>query len=318
VARQRTPALVWLRRLSQTAFFALFVWLFLQTVYHPINTLGGHWVTLFFDFDPLVLLTVWLSGHAVAGGLLLGLVTAAGTVLLGRLFCGWVCPLGAVHTLFSSQRAARAKQKISVGGYSSWQRAKYGVLAVALGSALFGLNLVGWLDPFSLLFRSMATSVYPTASAGTQSFFGWIYDANPGIGPARVTAASEPIYEVLRRHVLPVEQPYYVGGFLIGALFVGIVALNLYRARFWCRYVCPLGALLGVAGKNPLIRVSRDLERCNDCRLCRTDCQGGADPDGDWRPSECLYCWNCVDACPTQGIRIGFALPPRTTPEKKP
>jgi polyferredoxin len=146
-------------------------------------------------------------------------------------------------------------------------------------------------------------------SAATLGVFTWLYTANPGVGAARVTVVSEPVYQVLRHYFLPVEQPHYVGGFVIGGLFVGLVALNLYRERFWCRYVCPLGGLLGVIGKNPLVRVTRDPERCNDCRLCRSECHGGADPDGDWRPSECLYCWNCEQACPTKGIRIRFALP---------
>jgi len=71
-----------------------------------------------------------------------------------------------------------------------------------------------------------------------------------------------------------------------------ILLLNLYRARFWCRYICPLGALLGVAAKNPIVRLQRNDEICNNCRLCVTDCQGGANPDiaEGWKPSECFYC----------------------------
>jgi polyferredoxin len=316
MAQRRTSLAVWLRRLAQLAFFAFFFWLFLETVYHPINRAGRH-VTFFFDLDPLVLVTVWVATHTVSASLLLSLVTVAGTVLFGRFFCGWVCPLGAVHTLFSAFRRGKAKDKLQVGGYSTWQRTKYLALAVFLGSALFGLNLVGWLDPFSLLYRSLATAVYPATSSATTSVSTWLLNANPGIGPARVTAVSEPVYEVLRRHFLPVAQPYYLGGFAIGALFVGLVALNLYRERFWCRYLCPLGALLGVLGKNPLVRVTRDPETCNDCRFCRVDCHCGANPDSDWRPTECLYCWNCVEACPSKGIRIRFALP-QAAQEKRP
>jgi polyferredoxin len=89
---------------------------------------------------------------------------------------------------------------------------------------------------------------------------------------------------------------------LIGSLFVAVVALNFWRARFWCRYVCPLGGLLGVVGKNPLVRLNKHQEKCNNCRLCLVDCQGGAAPDRGWRPSECFYCWNCKSDCPAQAI----------------
>jgi polyferredoxin len=308
MAQRKAPLAVWLRRLTQLSFFVLFIWLFLETVYHPINR-AGRYVTFFFDTDPLVLLTVWLSAHTVPATLLLSLVTAGGTLLFGRFFCGWVCPLGALHTFFSSLRGGKAKDLLQVGGYSKWQRSKYYALVVCAAGALAGLNVVGWLDPFSLLYRSLATAVYPAASASTQALFTWLYQSNPGIGPARVAVVSEPVYQVLRHHFLPVEQPHYLGGFLIGALFLGTIALNFYRERFWCRYLCPLGALLGVIGKNPLVRVTRDPEACNDCRFCRVDCHGGANPDSDWRPSECLYCWNCEMACPTKGIHIRFALP---------
>jgi polyferredoxin len=311
MAAPRPTALsIWLRRATQAAFFLLFVWLFLETAFHVGNR-PGRGVTFFFDLDPLILVATWLSGHAVPRTLLLSLATVGLTLFFGRLFCGWICPFGTVHTFFAAFRSGKAKQKLLVGGYSPWQRTKYLLLAACLGSGLLGLNVVGWLDPFSFLYRSFATAIYPAISMALQGTFAWLYTAKPGIGPLRVTAISEPAYDVLRRHFLPLDTPYYVGGFLIGTLFVAAAALNLTRERFWCRYVCPLGALLGVIGKNPLLRVTRHAEQCNECRLCRVDCHGGANPDSDWRPTECLYCWNCVQACPSKAIRIRIALQPR-------
>jgi polyferredoxin len=311
----RTPLSIWLRRATQLAFFAVFVWLFLETAFHPINR-AGRGVTFFFDIDPLILLSVWFSAFAVPAALLLSLVTVAVTLFFGRLFCGWICPFGAVHTFFAAFRSGKAKQKLLVGGYSRWQRAKYLALAVFLGAALLGTNAVGWLDPFSFLYRSFATAIYPATNLALQDSFKWLYDANPGVGPVRVTAVSEPVYDVLRRHVLPQEKPFFVGGLLIGVLFVLVAALNLVRERFWCRYICPLGALLGIVGKNPLLRVTRAAESCNECRLCRADCHGGANPDSDWRPTECLYCWNCVRACPSQAIHMRLTLPQHPEPRE--
>lgn len=312
MAKRKTSWVVWLRRLMQTGFLLLFFYLFIETTYHPINQ-AGRGVTFFFDLDPLVWLASWLASHGVASTLLLSLITVGVTLLLGRWFCGWVCPFGALHNLFASMRDSRVKEKMETGGYSRWQRAKYYLLAFFLVSAFAGFNLAGWLDPFSFFYRSTAIAVYPALQSALQAVFGWIYDANPGVGSLRVTAVSEPIYDVLRRYFLAVEQPHYYWALLIGVLFGVIVGLNFFRARFWCRYICPLGALLGVLGKNPTLRLVKNEAQCNACGLCRADCQGAAEPQsqGEWKPSECFYCWNCKSQCPHQAIGFRFEVPGR-------
>jgi polyferredoxin len=307
MARQRTSWPVWLRRASQTGFTLLFFWLFLEAVYKPVNQ-TGRGVKFFFQIDPLILLSSWLGSWQVAAGLTLALVTAAVTLLAGRWFCGWVCPFGAIHNFMTYWSERRARQRIDTGGYSRWQKAKYYVLVAVLVSAALGLNLAGWIDPFSFLYRSTATAVYPAANDATKGVFTWLYNADPGVGKARVTVVSEPIYGVLRQRFIAATQPQYHGSILIGALFVAVVFLNFHRARFWCRYVCPAGALLGVIGKNPLLRLRRNVESCNDCGLCIRDCQGGANPSGQdgWKPAECFYCWNCHSACPHNAITFSI------------
>ncbi|HUM05467.1 MAG TPA: 4Fe-4S binding protein [Terriglobales bacterium] len=310
MARPKTTWPVWLRRTSQSAFLLLFFYFFLQAVYRPINQ-TGRGVDFFFQLDPLVLLSSVLASHKVAAGLSLSLLTVVVTLLAGRWFCGWVCPFGTLHHLISSWRSARVKERLTVGGYSRWQRSKYYVLFALLVGCVFGLNLTGWFDPFSFLYRSTATIIFPMANDAIGSFFGWIYQTDPGIGPAKVTSVSEPIYEVLRRHFLAASQPHFYGTTLLVLFFAAALFLNLYRARFWCRYVCPLGGLLGVIGKNPLVQIKQNQEVCNDCRLCVADCQGGANPDsaGGWKPSECVYCWNCHSACPHHGIVFAIHVP---------
>jgi polyferredoxin len=306
----RTHPVVWLRRSTQTVFLLLFLYLFLQTVYHPINQ-AGEAVTFFFNIDPLVLVAVYLAAHTVATALLLSLATLAVTLVFGRWFCGWVCPFGTLHNLFSSGRGGPLKTKIQTGGYSNWQKSKYLLLVVVLVIALLGMNLVGWLDPLSFFYRSLATAVFPAINAGIQMLFGWLYSVNPGAGKLRMTAVSEPVYAVLRKYFLAVEQPHYAGGMLVGALFGFAVALNFYRARFWCRYLCPLGALLGIVGKNPLVRLKKNPETCNNCRLCLAECQGGANLQTleEWKPAECFYCWNCQSKCPNHAISLVCEVP---------
>jgi len=77
-------------------------------VYHPDNIKGGP-VTLFFNFDHLILLSIWLGGHAVESAMLLSLITLIATLIFGRVFCGWISPFGAMHNLFTSMSGRKRR-----------------------------------------------------------------------------------------------------------------------------------------------------------------------------------------------------------------
>ncbi len=315
--KKRTSWVVWLRRAIQTFFLLLFFYLFLETTYHPFNEVGGP-VEIFFQIDPLVLVGTFLANYAVPIVLLFSLITLGVTVIFGRWFCGWVCPFGILHNLFTSMRRRKMKVLMEQGTYTNGQKVKYYILVGVLVCALFGVNAVGWMDPFSFFYRSLATSIYPAINWGLETGFTWIYQNDPHIGSLHATSLSEPVYEKLRASFLANKQPVFFGGVLIGLLFILVVGLNFFKGRFWCRYLCPLGALLGVAGKNPLFRLSKNADQCHNCRVCLADCQGGAQPQtlNEWKPSECFYCWNCRDACATDAISFTFASPKQE--EKKP
>ena len=215
----RTPPVVWLRRSLQLASLVAFC-----------SALPGDGVSPHQPHGPArrALLPHGPAGAPDGGagrahrgaGLWLAMVTVAATLLLGRVFCGWVCPLGTVHTFGSALRGATLKERRRVGGYSRWQRAKYLVLAVFVGAALCGINAAGWLDPLSLLYRSLATAFYPASSAATRSASPGSTRRIPASGRLRATAISEPVYRVLRHHVLPLEQPHFAGGLVIGIVFL--------------------------------------------------------------------------------------------------
>jgi polyferredoxin len=308
--KKHTSWVVWLRRFTQAFFLFLFFYLFIQTAYHPYNDVGGP-VTFFFEIDPLVMTATFVAAHTIPAILLLSLITLGVTFIFGRWFCGWICPFGVLHNFFTSLRQRKVKNLIKQGRFTRGQRIKYYILFLFLGGALLGVNAVGWLDPFSFFYRSLATSIFPAINWGFEAFFNWVYQSDPSIGLLHATSITEPVYEKMQDLFLATKQPAYVGGVLIGLLFSFIVALNFYKARFWCRYICPLGAMLGVVGKNPLVRIHKDEDNCHKCNLCIADCQGGAEPqsDGGWKPSECFYCFNCVDACSTDAITISISKP---------
>ena len=143
-----------LRRISQILFLALFLFLFIQTEYKGSNELGLP-VRLFLDFDPLIALSSLLAAHAVRAVFLLSIVTVLLTVFLGRFFCGWVCPLGTINNALGYFRMRRPAKKADDGNHPHLRKIKYYILVFILVAAIFGWNAAGFLDPISLLIRSI-------------------------------------------------------------------------------------------------------------------------------------------------------------------
>jgi MauM/NapG family ferredoxin protein len=285
------------RRITQGLFLLLFFFLLIQTDSKGNDELG-YPVRLFLDFDPLILVTTLLAAHAAAVAFFFSIITIILTLLLGRVFCGWVCPLGTLNNLAGSLRGRTAGT-----APRNWHRVKYSMLIGILASALFTLQPAGLLDPLSLLIRSFSISIYPLFDHAVRSIFDTIYSANP-IG---IAAISEPVYAVLTKTVLSFHQPVYRQGVLVGLLFLAVLGLNLMERRFWCRYLCPLGAMLGLLSRSSLLKRSVN-EGCTECGACAGVCQGAAAPDvkGQWKDAECYYCWNCDDICPNNAVSFGF------------
>ena len=285
-----------IRRASQGIFLLIFLTLFLQTESKGANELG-YPVKIFLDADPLLWLTTALATRSPERLLSLALIIIAATALLGRVFCGWACPLGALNDL--AARLGHPRQR-PLG----WFRLKYLILLFILAASVFTLQPAGFVDPLSLTIRSLALSIYPAFSHAVSAVFDAIYVAQLPV----LTDASEAVYSLLKKTVLPFRPPQFHQAFFLGALFLGIIGLNLVERRFWCRYLCPLGALLGILSRWALLKRSVS-EGCDGCGTCMASCRGGMGPvaEDGWKVSECVACMACDDVCPQAAVRFGFS-----------
>ena len=288
-----------LRRLSQTLFLGLFLILLCKTELPGKFPAGDFEVRLpyparaFFQADPFVAIVNALATHALYRGLLWSLAILVPTLFLGRFFCGWICPFGTMNHVVGNIRSESklGRRRIASNRYKPWQAFKYYLLFALLMAALCGSALAGIFDPIALAARSLAVSILPA----------WNYALSAAIERSHGHAAPLGV-------LLSFKQAYFRQAFPLGAIFIAILALNLRITRLWCRAVCPLGALLGVASRWSILGLEKRPAHCEDCNRCLLHCQGGDDPipGAPWRKAECHLCMNCVGDCPESGIRFRF------------
>jgi len=314
--RRRARLIIWIRRVVQIACLLSFFALLVATRDPGHGQTPTGLLQVFFAIDPLVYLTTWLAAQSAAELSLLALITVGVTFLLGRVFCGWICPFGTLHNAVASLRGKLRRVLPRTEQFSRWQRAKYYLLYALVVMALLGVHWIGVFDPLSLLYRSTTTALLPGLQWAVEDGATTVYFVDPHLGSWHLTSITEPVYQFLRVHLFGPERPIFQGSGVILLILLVALALNLYRARFWCRYVCPLGALLGLCAVRPLLRLSGTAAECNDCGLCSMRCPAAAQPETRerWLPRECFGCWNCVAACNNSGLDFRFVWPWRRTP----
>jgi MauM/NapG family ferredoxin protein len=312
--------LVWLRRCSQAFFLLLFVFLVVesrlpQDYYLDYTQLiNGEQeirleqpVTLFFQADPLVWLTSLISGHVFIKGFGWTLAVLVLTLVFGRVFCGFICPLGALHHLISYVKPALVGKRLVKANLSTGsRRVKYFILILLLIAAFAGVNFAGIMDPMSFFFRSLALAVLPGAGTGLKEMFDILARTDIKMFNYLSYAA-----EVLVSPVFGYGYQAFKTGWIIGALFLGVLFLNRIKPRFWCRTLCPLGALLGFCSRFSILGLEKNADRCTQCSKCTQACAGAAQPvPGEaWRKSECLMCFNCHNTCPEGAVAFKWRVP---------
>jgi polyferredoxin len=292
------------RRLSQILCFILFLFLFIKTDYSGSNELP-YAVNILFRIDPFLAAAVSLASKALIYLMWPSFIFIGLTFIFGRFFCGWICPMGALldasHSFISQARPGNANR---------FRSFKFYLLAFLLIGAFLGLPAAGYFDPFSILVRGLALSVYPALNVLATSFFTFTYLQMP----AWVNMLTEPMYGFLKEIILPFQQNHHDLAFVSFFILVTIFVLERLERRFFCRSTCPVGAVYAIAARFTLMR-GKGGTKCGKCRNCMNVCRMGAiDEERHLSPLDCNLCMDCVDMCPGNKISFGFQQKEVTRP----
>jgi MauM/NapG family ferredoxin protein len=246
----------------------------------------------FLLLDPVLALGSMLaSRELIPFALLIPLsLVLLGTLLLGRFFCSHVCPLGTLQDL---AHWALGRSPARERDYPALRRGKYLVLAALVLAGLYGVNLTFWTAPLSLASRFFVLLVFPAFQFLIAPVGFLLTDTTDLLGTVFPEGTLVPIrYTTLLFHLL------------LFAALGGAVALS---SRFWCRYLCPSGALFALIGKRPLV-VRQVSESCTECLRCSRNCPMGAidNKPESATAGECISCQQCARVCPEGAVLFGL------------
>ena len=284
------------RRISQTSFLLLFIYILWSTTY-PLK--GLMHPGILFKADPLIMIMISIAERTLIAGTLVSISLVVLAVILGRFFCGWICPLGTmIDCAGSLGKARRENDRLN----NKIHPIKLYVLAVVFVFALFGRQETWLLDPIVLTGRFVSLAMIPFVTSNITFILEFLVRT---FGSQGVIGN---LYHSLESSVLGVKVAYFAHSWLISAVFAATLAAAFFMKRLWCRALCPLGALYSLAARFAILR--RVVEKAHSGTKGKAPCRMGAiRDDSSYKKSECILCMDCVYSYPPRLTRFSWPMP---------
>ncbi|PKL90220.1 MAG: 4Fe-4S ferredoxin [Ignavibacteriae bacterium HGW-Ignavibacteriae-2] len=232
----------------------------------------------------------------IASGFIIILVL---TVLFGRIYCSFVCPLGIMMDLILFVRKKYYKfstrKKFRFTFIKSYNLIRYSILSATFLLLFTGVStLIVLLDPYSVFGRLITNFIRPVF-----------------IGINNLLVA---FLEMLGSYSVSPHILYLPDFWVLSIPFVFLIIIlffTLKNGRLYCNTICPVGALLGLISNFQIFKISIDDINCAACGVCETQCKAGCIDSGNKSIdlTRCVACYDCLDSCPTEAISINTKQP---------
>jgi len=278
-----------LRRIRILISALLFICFFLVFVdfksYIPTDYTN---ILLFLQFVPSALKFYDLQTLTVCGFLIVLVLT----LLSGRTYCSFLCPLGIGQDIFS-RIGGRFKRKFRRYGFKKpFTVLRYLILAVTLIVTLvWGIYMITLLDPYSIFGRFMTFFAKPVVLL-INNFFAGI------LGKFDIYTLSN----------IPVKGFNLISYSIPTAFLILVGVLSFTKGRLYCNMICPVGTFLGLLSKISFLRIKFDEKACTRCGRCSLGCKSSCIDflKHDVDVTRCVDCFNCINTCPDKALSYGI------------
>jgi ferredoxin len=230
----------------------------------------------------------------LAGNIFVIVWIIAATMLLGRVYCSAVCPLGVLQDAISRIAGLGKKNRFS---YRPPKKPvvilRYGLLAVFVLCVIAGVG-ISFLEPYGLYGRIVSQIFGP--------LYKWGNNVLAGIAER---SGSYAFYSV---------DVWLTGAGALAAAVLTLAVVGVFAwksGRGYCNTLCPVGAVLSLIMLRPRYAQAIDKDKCTGCGLCAKNCKAGCvDPvkkEIDYH--RCVSCYKCLDMCPGGALTIAFRNP---------
>lgn len=287
-----------LRRVTQGAVLSLFLSQYYLLVTWSMSIITGSLLSSRFlgviSFsDPFAAVEKIVSyKETIAFPLVAFVITVSLYGILGRVFCGWICPLDVAYSVVRKVRNRfRGKRN----------KMNKPIFDVKLSIIIFGT--------FLLLSALIELPIYTN----------YIYVIT------MFSIIANYIGQFLAFARFPSINISYAIFFLIVTLLVDALTSARFP-RFWCRRMCPAGMLYGLFNKFSTLTIQLRPKLCNYCGICDDICRTGIEITSKYimrgekalRNIDCIKCFECVESCPKGVLTVSFAKPPQVVRFKRP